>query len=48
MDIVPLTIKRAYMTFLFPFAYSEKNRQKISDVLLDEDFSFFYLEKYIT
>lgn len=43
MDIVPLTIKRAYMTFLFPFAYSEKNRQKISDILLNEGFSFFTL-----
>ncbi|WP_155589923.1 hypothetical protein [Lysinibacillus cavernae] len=43
MDLAPLAIKRAYMTFLFPFAYSTKNRQKIYDVLLKEGFSFFTL-----
>lgn len=40
MDLAPLMIKRAYMTFLFPFAYSTKNRQKIGEVLLKEGFTF--------
>lgn len=43
MDLAPLMIKRAYMTFLFPFAYSTKNRQKIGEVLLKEGFTFFTL-----
>lgn len=43
MSLAPLTIKRAYMTFLFPFAYSTNNREKIGDVLLQEGFSFFRL-----
>ncbi|UZM98786.1 hypothetical protein OL548_31435 [Lysinibacillus sp. MHQ-1] len=41
MDLVPLTIERAYMTFLFPFAYQIKDRQKIGHTLLEEGFSFF-------
>lgn len=40
MDLVPLKIQRAYMTFLFPFAYQTKDRQKIGNILLEEEFSF--------
>lgn len=43
MDLVPLIIQRAYMTFLFPFAYQTKDRQKIGNILLEEGFSFFEL-----
>ena len=43
MELVPLAIERAYMTFLFPFAYQMKNRSQLSNVLKNEGYSFFSL-----
>jgi len=43
MKLVPLAIERAYMTFLFPFAYQMKNRSQLSNVLKNEGYSFFTL-----
>ncbi len=44
LDLAPLTIKHAYITFLFPFAYHSKNRRRIGDILQHEGFSFFTLD----
>ena len=45
MELVPLAIERAYMTFLFSFAYQMKNRSQLSNVLKNEGYSFFTLNK---
>ncbi len=44
MTFAPLTIERAYMTFLFPFAYHMQCRDKLCKELTKENFSFFTLQ----
>ncbi|MET4563467.1 DNA-binding protein [Lysinibacillus parviboronicapiens] len=43
-SLAPLTIERAYMTFLFPFAYHMQCRDKLCNELTKENFSFFTLQ----
>lgn len=43
--IRPLNITDAYMTYLFPFAFLEKDRRKLMDQLDKHNFTFFTLEK---
>lgn len=40
---LPLEIKEAYMTFLFPFAYSKKNKQSFIHTLKNNGYIFFSL-----
>ncbi|MET1014192.1 MAG: hypothetical protein ABWX61_06755, partial [Paenisporosarcina sp.] len=40
-----LKINQAHMTFLFPFSYREKNRKKIGNHLLSNEYTFFQLKK---
>ncbi|MGE7094055.1 hypothetical protein ACQKII_21990 [Lysinibacillus sp. NPDC048646] len=44
MALAPLTIERAYMTFLFPFAYHMQCRDQLCIELTKENFSFFTLQ----
>jgi len=44
-QINPLDINQAYMTFLFPFAYRRKDREKIAKHLLTNNYTFFKLTK---
>jgi hypothetical protein len=43
--IKPLYLNQAYMTFLFPFSYRRKDREKIAKNLLNNDYTFFTLNK---
>ena len=43
--IRPLDVTDAYMTYLFPFSFREKDRQKLMEQLEKHHFTFFTLEK---
>jgi hypothetical protein len=43
--IKPLILNHAYMNFLFPFSYHENHRKKLSNHLLNNNFTFFSLDK---
>ena len=40
-QLQPLTIEHAYMTFLFPFAYQEKKKAELIQLLTHKGFTFF-------
>lgn len=43
--IHPLFIEQAFMTFLFPWSFHEKERKHLVEHLLKNDFTFFTLDK---
>jgi len=43
--IHPLIINQAYMTYLFPWSFHEKERKSLIDCLLTSDFTFFTLDQ---
>ncbi|MFX3674263.1 MAG: hypothetical protein ACE3JQ_07440 [Paenisporosarcina sp.] len=43
--IEPLYLNQALMTFLFPFSYRRKDREKIAKNLMNNDYTFFTLNK---
>lgn len=43
--IQPLTLKQAYMSFLFPFSFHEKERENLADHLRKNHFTFFSLNQ---
>lgn len=45
LKILPLEITDAYMTYLFPFSFREKDRQKLMEQLEKHHFTFFTLDK---
>lgn len=45
IEIRPLNVNGAYMTYLFPFSFREKERKKLMEQLEKHHFNFFTLDK---
>ncbi|MFJ7827382.1 hypothetical protein [Psychrobacillus sp. NPDC096623] len=45
IEIRPLDVTNAYMTYLFPFSFREKERKKLMEQLKKHHFTFFTLDK---